>query len=123
MFHSFKLLTVCLAASLSLTKSAAAQRVHQIRLEANPAKETFRFSPALVTARPGDVLLFKAGPGVPHSIVFESGGLSEDAHEALNGAMRRRAAVVSSSRLPTRDVGHRLVVQTLASLMQLDMCA
>ena len=56
MSHSFKLLTVCLAASLSLTKSAAAQRVHQIRLEANPAKETFRFSPALVTARPGDVL-------------------------------------------------------------------
>ena len=79
MSHNFKLLAVCFVATLCLTSSAAAQRVHQIRLEANAAKETFRFSPALVTARPGDVLLFKAGPGVPHSIVFESGGLSEEA--------------------------------------------
>jgi plastocyanin len=114
MSHSFKLLTVCLVASLSLTRSAAAQRVHQIRLEANPAKETYRFSPALVTARPGDVLLFKAGPGVPHSIVFESGGLSEDAHEALNGAMSRRTGDLSSPMLTTEGAVYRMVVPQLA---------
>lgn len=87
-----------------------AQQVHQVRLEANPAKETFRFSPALVTARPGDVLLFKAGPGVPHSIVFESAGLSEEVKEALNGAMSRRTGDLSSPLLTAEGAIYRMVV-------------
>jgi plastocyanin len=93
---------------------ALAQQVHQIRLEANAAKETFRFSPALVTARPGDVLLFKAGPGVPHSIVFESAGLSEEAHEALNGAMSRRTGDLSSPLLTTEGSVYRMVVPPIS---------
>jgi plastocyanin len=99
-----------LAFSLFLASAAQAQRVHEIRLEANPAKETFRFSPALITARPGDVLLFKAGPGVPHSIAFESGGLTEEAHEALNGAMGRRTGDLSSPLLTTEGAVYRIVV-------------
>jgi plastocyanin len=83
-------------------------------MEANPAKETFRFSPALVTARPGDVLLFKAGPGAPHSIVFEGAGLSEEAHEALNGAMGRRTGDLSSPLLTSEGAVYRMVVPQLA---------
>ena len=54
-----------------VTAEAEAQKVHEIRLEANPEKEIFRFSPERITARPGDVLLFRAVSGTPHSIVFE----------------------------------------------------
>jgi plastocyanin len=97
-----------------MVRTAQAQRVHEIRMEANPAKETFRFSPALVTARPGDVLLFKAGPGAPHSIVFEGAGLSEEAHEALNGAMGRRTGDLSSPLLTSEGAVYRMVVPQLA---------
>ena len=94
----------------SLVKTAEAQRVHDIRLEANPEKDTYRFTPPLVTARPGDVLLFRAGKGVPHSIVFESTGLTEAAHEGLNGAMNRRSGDLSSPMLTTEGGVYRMVV-------------
>ena len=89
---------------------AQAQKVHEIRLEANPAKETYRITPPLVTARPGDVLLFKAGRGVPHSIVFESAGLNEAAHEALNGAMARRSGDLSSPLFTQEGAAYRIIV-------------
>ena len=90
------------------------QRVHQIRLDANPAKEIYRFNPAQVTARAGDVLVFKVGSGAPHSIVFEGAALSEQAHEALNGAMNRRAGDLSSPLLTTEGAEYRVVVPFLA---------
>jgi plastocyanin len=111
-FHRSILGTAVVLASLVTT--AQAQRVHEIRMEANPAKETFRFSPTLVTARPGDVLLFKAGPGVPHSIVFEGAGLNEETHEALNGAMSRRTGDLSSPLLTSEGAVYRMVVPQLA---------
>ena len=95
---------------VSLGKIAAAQQVHDIRLEANPEQQTYRFTPPLITARPGDVLLFRAGKGVPHSIVFESNGLTEATHEALNGAMGRRAGDLSSSMLTAEGSEYRIVV-------------
>ena len=79
-----------LIALLFFGQAAEAQKLHDIRLEADPQKETYRFTPPLITARPGDVLVFRAGKGVPHSIVFEGSGLTEAAVEALNGAMPRR---------------------------------
>ncbi len=97
-----------------VTARAEAQKVHEIRLEANPEKEIFRFSPAQVTARPGDVLLFKAVSGTPHSIVFESGGLSGPAHEALNGALSRRSGDLSSPLLTLNGAEYRMVVPVLA---------
>jgi plastocyanin len=93
---------------------AQAQKVHEIRLEANSERETYRFNPAQVTARPGDVLVFKAVSGVPHSIVFESAGLSEQAHEALNGALNRRAGDLSSPLLTQQGAEYRLVVPQLS---------
>lgn len=89
---------------------AHAQRVHDIRIEANAEKETYRFTPPLITARPGDVLRFRAGGGVPHSIVFEGAGLNEATREALNGAMSRRTADLSSPLLTAEGADYRIVV-------------
>jgi plastocyanin len=93
--------------------AAEAQKVHQIKLDANPAKEVYRFTPPLVTARPGEVLLFKAASGTPHSIVFEGAGLSEQAREALNGAMSRRAGDLSSPLLTLDGSEYRIVIPQL----------
>jgi plastocyanin len=95
---------------LSSASRVEAQKVHEIRLEANPEKETYRFTPPLVTARPGDILLFRAGRGVPHNIAFEADGLTEAAHEALNGAMARRTGDLSSPMLTQAGAQYRLVV-------------
>ena len=101
-------------ALLSWPASAQAQKVHEIRLEANSERETYRFNPDRVTARPGDVLVFRAVSGAPHSIVFESAGLSDEAHEALNGAMSRRAGDLSSPLLTLQGAEYRVVVPQLA---------
>ena len=101
-------------ALLSLPVAAQAQRVHEVRLEANSERETYRFNPDRVTARPGDVLVFKAVSGVPHSIVFESAGLSDQAHEALNGAMNRRAGDLSSPLLTLQGAEYRIVIPQLS---------
>lgn len=108
---------LALAGALGLFGSATtkmeAQRVHEIRLEANPEKDAYRFIPARVTARPGDVLVFRTGSGSPHSIVFEAGKLSRQAHEALNGAMPRRTGDLSSPLLSTNGSEYRVVVPAL----------
>lgn len=94
----------------SVAKAAEAQQVHEVRLIANAEREVYRFSPSVVTARPGDVLVFKAGRGAPHSIVFEAGGLTEATHEAINGAMNRRAGDLSSPLLTAPGAEYRMVV-------------
>lgn len=98
----------------AVSGTAQGQRVHQIRLDANPAKEIYRFNPAQVTARAGDILVFKVGSGAPHSVVFEAATLSEGAHEALNGAMNRRAGDLSSPLLTAEGAEYRVVVPVLA---------
>ena len=99
--------------TVALWSTAEAQRVHEIRLEANAEKEVYRFSPANISARAGDVLLFKTVNGSPHSIVFEAEGLSGAAHEALNGAMARRAGDLSSPLLSPDGVEYRITVPAL----------
>ena len=96
-----------------VTKAAQAQKVHEIRLEANPEKEIYRFSPARINARPGDVLLFRAVSGTPHSVVFEGGRLSGPAHEALNGALSRRSGDLSSPLLTPNGAEYRMTVPAL----------
>jgi plastocyanin len=87
---------------------AAAQEVHQIRMVAD-GKEAFRFVPASVSARRGDVLLFKAVSGAPHSVVFEGKGLTDQAREKLNAALPRRAGDLSSPLL-TEGSEYRIAV-------------
>jgi plastocyanin len=99
---------------VSSASVAVAQRVHEIRMDANPEKEIYRFSPAQVSARPGDVLSFKVASGAPHSIVFEGSGMSETARAALNGAMTRRSADLSSPLLTAEGAEYRMVVPAIA---------
>jgi plastocyanin len=96
-----------------VTAPAEAQKSHEIRIDANPEKDIYRFSPSRVTARPGDVLLFRAVSGTPHSIVFENAGLSPSAHEALNGALSRRSGDLSSPLLTPNGAEYRIVVPAL----------
>ena len=112
MRFSFVLLALSLAL-LGWATDAQAQRVHEIRLEADPDKDVYRFSPARVNARRGDVLLFVTVSGTPHSIVFEGAGLSGPAREALNGAMPRRTGDLSSPLLSPNGAEYRIVVPAL----------
>jgi plastocyanin len=98
-----------LAGLLALvTTPAAAQEVHEIRMVADGKGES-RFVPASVSARRGDVLLFKAVSGAPHSVVFEANELSAQAREKLNAALPRRAGDLSSPLL-TEGSEYRIVV-------------
>ena len=102
-----------LAFLAALSGPASAQKVQEIRVEADAGKELYRFSPARVTAKPGDVLLFKAVMGTPHSIVFESRKLTSSAREALNGAMSRRSGDLSSPLLAPEGAEYRITVPAL----------
>jgi plastocyanin len=110
MASSLKALIWTLLLVLSSANIADAQKVHEIRLDANPGKEVYRFNPPLIAARPGDVLLFRVASGPPHNIVFEGSALTEQAHEALNGAMSRRTGDLSSPLLTSQRSEYRLVV-------------
>jgi plastocyanin len=112
--HRLMLVSLCsLALASWVTAEAQAQKVHEIRLEANPEKEIYRFSPERISARPGDVLLFRAVSGTPHSVVFEGGRLSGPAHEALNGALSRRSGDLSSPLLTPDGAEYRMTVPAL----------
>jgi len=95
---------------ITLAPELQAQRVHEIRIQANHENETYRFTPRLISARAGDILLFRAGQGLPHSIVFESRGLTEATQEALNGAMPRRIGDLSSPLLTREGAEYRIVL-------------
>jgi len=100
---------VAIAALAALgARPAVSQEVHEIRMEAD-GKGEFRFAPSSVTARRGDVLLFKAVRGAPHSVVFEGKNLSAQAREKLNAALPRRAGDLSSPLL-TQGSEYRMVV-------------
>ena len=104
-------LSAALAAGVSLT--AEAQESHVVRLEANAERDEYSFRPASVTARPGDVLVFKLTNGAPHSIVFEAAGLTRTGREALNAAMPDRAGDLSSPLLTENGTEYRMTVPTL----------
>jgi plastocyanin len=112
--RSFVAFPAALMMLAALAGSSQAQRVHEIRLEASADRDVYRFVPATVSARPGDILLFRTVSGTPHSIVFEVAGLSAPAHEALNGAMGRRAGDLSSPLLSPNGAEYRVVVPAIA---------
>jgi plastocyanin len=97
-----------------VASAAEAQKRHPVRLEADPTRDSYRFTPASITARPGDVLVFKVGRGAPHSVVFEAADLNEATHEAMNGAMSRRTGDLSSPLLTTEGTEYRMVVPRIA---------
>jgi plastocyanin len=105
--HS-RVLAVLVGLFASGAMQAAAQEVHEIRMVAD-GKGEFRFVPGSVSARRGDVLLFRAVRGAPHSVVFEGKDLTGQAREKLNAALPRRAGDLSSPLL-TEGSEYRIVV-------------
>jgi plastocyanin len=74
-----------------LTGTGHAQRVHEITLETNANQDVYRFSPANVRARPGDVLLFRTVSGSPHTL--GTGARStQRSHEPPVGRLERPTA-------------------------------
>jgi plastocyanin len=110
MGRSLKVLTGSVLLGVAATMPAQAQKRVTVRIEADPGKAVYRFVPARVTARAGDVLVFKAARGAPHNVAFESGDLSEATHEAMNGAMGRRTGDLSSPLLTAEGAEYRIVV-------------
>jgi plastocyanin len=106
----------CLLVGLACLGGAApatAQKVHIVRLEVEVQQEIYRFVPARVTARPGDVIRFKVSSGAPHNIAFDGDRLSGPAREALNSAMPNRTGDLSGPILDRTGAEYRFVVPAL----------
>jgi plastocyanin len=102
-------LSAVIASLLALSVGqAGAQEVHEVRMVSS-GKGEFRFEPASVKARRGDVLLFRVVSGGPHSVVFQGKGVSPADQERLNEAMPRRASDLSSPLL-TDATEYRVVI-------------
>lgn len=93
-----------------MAAAASAQATHVVRMIANPTNHVFRFEPAEVVASPGDVLVFQAVSGAPHSVVFEAQGLSPGVRGAFNNAMPARSGDLSSSLITASGSVYRMTV-------------
>ena len=93
-----------------LCGAAHAQTTHVVRLVANPSTEVYRFEPAEVVAKPGDVLVFHVVSGAPHSVVFEGQGLSPGVKGAFNSAMPDRSGDLSSPLVTASGGEYRMTV-------------
>ena len=75
---------VCLA--IASGTRASAQELREIRLVADPDAESYRFEPASIAVKAGDVLLFRVVSGAPHNIAFEPGAMNEATRPRGRGA-------------------------------------
>ncbi len=97
-----------LALVLGGAGSAAAQKTHVIRMDGDAEREEYTFSPATVTAKAGDVLVFRVAGGGNHGVTFES-AMPAAARSALNAAMPRRVGDLSGPLL-ARGGEYRITV-------------
>ena len=98
------------AALVTIPVTAAAQKLHEVRLEANRDEEFYRFTPSQVTAAPGDVVVFKVVSGAPHSIVFDAEGISPSARRALSAALGAKSGELGSPMIAKNRAEYRLVL-------------
>jgi plastocyanin len=106
--------SILVAVALAIVAAPAmAQEVHEVQMVAS-GKGEYRFDPASVEARRGDVLLFRSVSGGPHSVVFDSKGVSGPDRERLSEAMPRRAGELSSPLL-TDGSDYRVVIPALSA--------
>ncbi len=84
--------------------------VYEIRLVHDHDAETFRFIPDQVTARPGDVLLFRVVNGEPHNIGLASDGLSPRVRALWNAALPDRVGDLRGPLLTHAGDRYRVVV-------------
>lgn len=106
-------LAVTAAAALPMTVEAQGRKTHVVELEADREKEIYRFSPAQLNARAGDVVVFRAKSGAPHSVVFEGEELSPEAQTALSQALGRRQGELSSPMLTKNGAEYKMVLPKL----------
>ena len=97
-----------IAIASAMVPAAHAQRTHVIQMDGNAEREEYTFTPATVTAKAGDVLVFRVVGGGHHGVTFE-GGMPAAAREALNGAMPRRVGDLSGPMI-ARGGEYRIVV-------------
>lgn len=103
-----------LLALLVMTGAASTQSAaHVVRLEIEAEQEIYRFVPARVTVRPGDVLRFKVSSGAPHNVAFDGERLTPSARAALNAAMSNRTGDLSGPVLERSGAEYRIVVPAL----------
>ncbi len=98
---------------ICLPGSATAQATHLVKFHADTARGEYRFEPTVVAAHAGDVLVFKVVNGAPHNLTFEGAGLSPQARAALNAALPRRSADLTSPLLTEPGAAYKVVVPAL----------
>ena len=72
-----------------------AQTVHEIEIEGDRDRDRYGFDPARISVKPGDILRFRVGSGPPHSVVFDSTGMTAADRSALNAAIIDRMSLLS----------------------------
>ncbi len=109
--RSIPFLTLILLAMV--THRSSAQTSHLIKLQAGSGEDAYRFVPERVVAHVNDVLVFQVVSGEPHSITFEAEGLSPQAHDALNQALKRRSADLTSPLLTAPGAEYRIEIPAI----------
>ena len=104
------LTAVTVVAASAQASQEVAPATHVVRMIANPATHVYRFEPADVVAKPGDILVFRVVSGAPHSVVFEAEGLSPGVRGAFNAAMPTRSGDLSSTLLTASGNEYRMTV-------------
>jgi plastocyanin len=105
--------TTGLVLSLSAADSGAAQATHIVELQAKTADGEYHFVPAAVVVHPNDVVVFRVVGGAPHNITFEAAGLPPQAHAALDAALPRRSADLTSPVLTEPRAEYRVVIPAI----------
>ncbi len=96
-------------------RGISAQTVHEIEIEVDRDRDRYGFDPARITVKPGDVLRFRVGSGAPHSIVFDSTGMTAADRSALNEAITDRMSLLSGPLLTSEGQVFELWVPRLSS--------
>lgn len=93
---------------LGLPWELQAQARHVVRIEDASDEDESGYSPATITARRGDVVVFRAGGKKRHSISFER-SIPDGARAALNAAMPDRVGDLAGPMLAP-GTEYRIVV-------------
>ena len=91
---------LALLAGLAEAPPAYGQTVHEIRIVGDSERGRYRFEPARIRARPGDRLRFEAIGG-PHTVTFDSTGMTQLDVTALDRAIPRRISLLSGPLMTT----------------------
>ena len=108
-------LLVCGAALMRLAAPSpvAAQATHIVRLEVDEERDVHRFVPARISARAGDVVVFRVSSGAPHAVAFEGRGLTATARGLLDAALPDRSSELQGPVLPRNGMEYRVTVPRL----------